>query len=98
MRKLSSLLLLLGVGCSTAPIADLLDYTSPGRTVPDPYQRGDHGPKPPPIPPVPFDRSREADLDQPPIRPPNRPLEREPPRPIERESDQPPIGPPPPID
>jgi hypothetical protein len=39
MKRLSLLLLLL-TGCSTAPVADLLDYFRPGRIAPDNAARG----------------------------------------------------------
>lgn len=91
MRALLGGVLLLSVGCSTAPIADLLDYTSPGRSTPDPYQRGTNGPRPPAIPPVPFDRPPSPDADRPPIKL----KDREPPKAAIREDDPPPIAPPP---
>lgn len=41
-------------GCSTAPIANLLDWAAPGPARPDLFQPGTNGPAPPKIPPVPF--------------------------------------------
>jgi hypothetical protein len=35
MRRIAALLLLLAAGCSTAPVADLLDAWTPGRLPPD---------------------------------------------------------------
>jgi hypothetical protein len=36
MRRLMALLLLLAAGCSTAPLADVLDFVKPGRLVSNP--------------------------------------------------------------
>lgn len=86
MRTLMAALLLAGAGCSTAPIADLLDYTTPGRSTPDPYRRGENGPQPPPIPPVNFDRPTGRTKEK----------ERQPPPPVKaKDDDLPPIPPPP---
>jgi hypothetical protein len=58
MKRIVILLLLLTAGCSTAPIADLLDAVRPGRLGPGPYRGGvchQHGPPAPPVaapPPV----------------------------------------------
>lgn len=50
MRRLAQLLLLLTAGCSTAPVADVLDCLCPPRRIPDgtPTFGGVGGSKPPP--------------------------------------------------
>lgn len=40
MKRLIPLLLLVSIGCSTAPVADVLDVVRPGRIGPGPYHGG----------------------------------------------------------
>lgn len=55
MRRLGVLILMLLTGCSTAPVADLLDLVKPGRLPPGPYRGGVYNqPIVPPAAPAPF--------------------------------------------
>ena len=60
MKRIAAVCLLLSAGCSTAPVADLMDWVSPGRLPPAPGYHGGVGaqaqvappsPEPPPVPP-----------------------------------------------
>jgi len=51
MKRAAVLLLLLMTGCSTAPLADTLDFVKPGRLPPGPRQY--YGGVGPPLPPQP---------------------------------------------
>jgi hypothetical protein len=61
MKRIAAAFLLLSAGCSTAPVADLMDWLSPGRLPPAPGYHGGVGAQqqiaaplpeaPPPAPP-----------------------------------------------
>jgi hypothetical protein len=64
MKRIAAACLLLSAGCSSAPVADLMDYFAPGRLPPAPGYHGGVGaqqqimapavgiePPPPPAPP-----------------------------------------------
>jgi hypothetical protein len=64
MKRIAAACLLLSAGCSSAPVADLMDYFAPGRLPPAPGYHGGVGaqgqgataplletPQPPPAPP-----------------------------------------------
>ncbi|HXG08290.1 MAG TPA: hypothetical protein VNK04_00725 [Gemmataceae bacterium] len=59
MKQTAVFLLVLTAGCSTAPVADLLDHCKPGRIGPGPYYGGVCAPHtlpgaaPVPVPPPP---------------------------------------------
>ena len=60
MKRIAAVCLLLSAGCSTAPVADLMDCLAPGRLPPAPGYHGGVGaqqqiapPLPEPPPPVP---------------------------------------------
>ncbi|HKI35781.1 MAG TPA: hypothetical protein VKA46_28255 [Gemmataceae bacterium] len=56
MKRIAPACLLLLAGCTSAPVADLMDWLSPGRLDPAPGYHGGVGlqqptPPPPPVPP-----------------------------------------------
>ncbi len=61
MRRIAAVCLLLSAGCSSAPVADLMDWWAPGRLPPAPGYHGGVGAQtqvapplpeaPPPLPP-----------------------------------------------
>ena len=67
MKRIAALCLLLSAGCSTAPVADLMDWVSPGRLPAAPGYHGGVGGQtvvaPPPV-------GLEAPQPPPPVPPP----------------------------